>query len=54
MDTDKDVPAQNTSLKAGLMAAIMLVAFCFTIALVMSGSASIAADTEPQTIDRQP
>lgn len=53
MDTDQNIAAPQTSLKAGLTAAIMLVAFCFTIALIMSGSASVAADTEPHATDQQ-
>ncbi|WP_156423836.1 hypothetical protein [Erythrobacter sp. YT30] len=51
MGTDEDAPAQKNSLWAGLMAAVMLVGFCFTIALVTSGNASIAATSEPQSAD---
>lgn len=52
MNMQNDAQGRKTSLRAGLTAAIMLVGFCFTIALVMSGSASIVVDQKLQATDR--
>lgn len=54
MNDDTYGQEHRGSLKAGVTAAIMLVAFCFATALVMSGSASIAAEQDAQIAQLKP